>query len=117
METKTSLPLPLVLIKESSRSLTKLDEEHAGGGHRALAVGGHALEVARVRGVQIADAQARAVCGGPVGDAPWLLHHGCVVLQPAHDRRWVARHAAEQLSRVTQRCGDVVHGRLQLDVL
>lgn len=95
--------------------LTELNEEHPSGGHGALGVGGHALEVAGVGGVQVADAKARAVRGGAVGHPPGLLHHRGVVLQPAHHRGWVSRHPAEQLGRVAERRGDVVHGRLQAD--
>lgn len=80
-----------------------------------MGVGGHTLEVAGVGGVQVADAKARAVLRGAVGHPPGLLHHGGVVLQPAHHRGRVARHAAEQLGRVAERRGDVVHGRLQAD--
>lgn len=39
-----------------SEDLTELDEEHPGGGDGAVGVGGHALEVAGVGGVQVADA-------------------------------------------------------------
>lgn len=95
--------------------LTEFDKEHACGGNRPLAVGGDALEVARVRGVQVSDTQARAVKRGPVRDPPRLLLHRRVVLQPAHGGRRVAGHAAEKLSRVAQRGGDVVHGSLQAD--
>lgn len=38
--------------------LTEFDKEHACRGDGALGVGGHTLEVACVRGVQVADAEA-----------------------------------------------------------
>lgn len=38
--------------------LTKFDKQHPCGGHGALSVGGHALEVACVGGVQVADSEA-----------------------------------------------------------
>lgn len=95
--------------------LTEFDKQHACRGHGSLAVGGLALEVARVGRVQVADAESRPVRHGAVGDAPRLLHHGGVVLQPAHHGQRVARHSAEELGGVAQGRGDVVHGGFQAD--
>lgn len=100
---------------DKTQTLTKLDKEHARRGNRSLAIGGYTLEIAGVCSVQVSDTEARAVKRGSVGDPPRLLHHRGVVLQPTHDGRRVARHAAEKLSRVAQRGGDVVHGSFQAD--
>lgn len=96
--------------------LTELDVENAGGGDGAGAVGGYALEVARVGGVQIAYAQARAVVVGLEGDAAGLGDHGRVVLQPAEAGLGLAQHVAVQVGRLAQRGGDVVHGGDELQV-
>lgn len=98
------------------RLLTKLNKQNAGGRHHLLAVGSHALEVARVSGVKVSDAQPGAVVGGPEGDPPGLLHHGCVVLEPADGRRWVSRDPAVQLGCLTQGRGDIIHGFIQVQV-
>lgn len=95
--------------------LTKLDVQHPRGGDGALDVGGHALEVARVGRVQVPDPETRAVRHGPVGDAPWLLHHGGVIFQPPHGRRRVPGDTAEKLGCLTQRGRDVVHGSFEAD--
>lgn len=92
---------------------TEPDIEHAGGGHRVVRVCSHTLEVAGVGGVQVADAEARAVGGGAVGDAAGLLHHGRVVLQPADGGRGIPRHAAVQLRHLPQGRRYVVHGGIQ----
>lgn len=100
---------------DKTRTLTEFDKQHACGGNRSLAIGGHALEIARVRGVQVSDTEARPVQRGSVRDPARLLHHRGVVLQPTHGGRRVAGDAAEQLGRVAQRGGDVVHGSFQTD--
>lgn len=101
--------------RDKTHTLTEFDKQHACGGNRALAVGGYTLEVARVRGVQVSDTEARPVKGGSVRDPPRLLLHRRVVLQPTHGGRRVPGHAAEKLGRVAQRGGDVVHGSFQAD--
>lgn len=100
---------------DKTQTLTEFDKQHACGGNRSLAVGGYTLEIARVCGVQVSDTEARPVQRGSVRHPPRLLHHRGVVLQPAHGGRRVAGDAAEQLGRVAQRGGDVVHGSLQTD--
>lgn len=99
----------------TKQTLTKFDKQHACCGNHSLAVGGHALEIARVRSVQVSDPEARPVQRGSVRDPPRLLLHRSVVLQPTHGGRRVAGHAAEKLGRVAQGGGDVVHGSFQAD--
>lgn len=100
----------------SRRLLTKLDEQDSSGRNHLLAVGRHALEVARVCGVQVANPQPRAIVGGPEGDSPGLLDHGRVIFEPANGGRWVPRDFAVQFSRLPQGRGDVVHGFIQSQV-
>lgn len=100
---------------DTTQTLTEFDKEHARGGNRSLVVGGYALEIACVCGVQVSDTEARPVQRGAVRHPARLLHHRSVVLQPAHAGRRVAGDAAEKLGRVAQRGGDVVHGGFQTD--
>lgn len=93
--------------------LTKLDEQDSSGGDHLLAIRGHALEVARVCGVEVSNPQPRPVVGCPKGDPPGLLDHRRVVLKPADGGRWVPRDSAVQLSRLPQGRGDVVHGFIE----
>lgn len=101
-------------ITFSSQSvLTKFDKQHARCGHRSLGVGGHALEVAGISGVQVANAEAWAIWCGAERDPPRLLHDRGVVLQPPHSWRRVARHTTHEISCLAQRGGDVVHGSIK----
>lgn len=94
--------------------LTQLHVEHAGARDHLDRVGGHALVVACVRGVQVRDAQLGARIGFADGDAPLLLDHGSVILQPADGGPWISRHLAVQRGRLALHDGDVVHRLLEL---
>lgn len=97
------------------QTLTEFDKQHACRGNRPLAVASYTLEIARIRSVQVPDTEARPVKRGSVRDPSRLLLHRRVVLEPPHGGQRVAGHAAEELSRVAQRGGDVVHGSFQAD--
>lgn len=89
--------------------LTEPHEQDAGGGDGLHAVGGHALVVAGVRRVQVLDPQPGAVLRLADDDAPRLLHHGGIVLQPPHSGGGVSGHLAVQNGRLALDYGDVVH--------
>lgn len=89
--------------------LTEPHEQDASGGDGLHAVGGHALVVAGVRRVQILDSQPGTVLRLADDDAPGLLHHGGVVLQPPHRGGGVSGHLAVQNGRLALDYGDVVH--------
>lgn len=100
---------------DKRQTLTEFDKQHACRGNRPLAVASYTLEIARVRSVQVSDTEARPVRHGSVRDPPRLLLHRRVVLEPTHGGQRVARDAAQELGRVAQRGGDVVHGSFQAD--
>lgn len=95
--------------------LTEFHKEDSRGGDGAIAVGGHTLEIAGVGGVQVANAQSRAVRSLFVGNTPCLWSHWCIILQPAHGGWRVSRHMAVQLSSLAQGRGDVVHGSIKFE--
>jgi len=95
---------------------TQLDVEDPRGRDGLEGVGRQTLVVARVRGVQVGDAQLGARLRLADGDAALLLHHGRVVLQPADVGPGVARHPAVQRGRLALEVSDVVHRAQELQV-
>ena len=102
--------------RRSTPILTQLHVEHPGGGDDLQGVGGQALVVARVGGVQVGDAQLGARIHLADRDASLLLHHGGVVLQPADGGSGVPRHPAVQRGRLALEVGDVVDRAQELQV-
>lgn len=107
------MPIPSLLTPVEAlpgrRGLTKLDEQDSSGRNHLLAIRCHTLEVACVRGVEVSNPQPGAVVGGPEGDPPGLLHHRCVIFEPADGGRWVPRDFAVQFRRLPEGRGDVIH--------
>jgi len=95
------------------RKRTEFDKQHTGGRNSLPAIRSDALEVAGVGSVQVSDSEPGAVAGSTEGDAPGLLDHGSVVLQPAHGGRRIAGDLAVQLCGLAKSGGDVVHGLVQ----
>lgn len=90
--------------------LTKAHVQDPRGGNGLYPVGGHALVVARISGVQVLDAEPRTVLRLANDDASWFLHHGGVVLQPSHIGGRVPYHLAVQNGCLALDDGDVVDG-------
>lgn len=94
--------------------LTQFDVEDASGRDDLERVGGHALVVARVGGVQVLDAQLGSGLSPADGDPALLLDHRGVVLQPADGGPRVPRHPAVQRGRLALPVGDVAERLLEL---
>lgn len=89
--------------------LTESHKQDAGGSDGLHPVGGHALVVAGVRRVQVLDPQPGTVFRLADDDAPRLLHHWGVVLQPPHTGWRVSSHLAVQNRCLALDYGDIVN--------